>query len=217
MLVQILLLPYRRKMAKDSKIPNSLKLTRAVESVRGHGPTLPGRVISSEQTANAKASSITRSKKGEIKFANSATALRRLVEEASKADKPIMTAVRLRPFAAIRTISPDKLDEDRDQAPKNRHSPSSLPSVAPKPTASQGTPPTVVNEPRAITTVLALGDVVRHARRRRGLSQAELALAAGTGRRFISDLEAGKPTLEFERLLKVCHSLGITLFASERA
>jgi y4mF family transcriptional regulator len=64
-----------------------------------------------------------------------------------------------------------------------------------------------------IKTVAQVGDVVRHSRRRRGLTQADLALEAGTGRRFVSDVEAGKPTIEFESLMKLCKSLGVRLFA----
>lgn len=65
----------------------------------------------------------------------------------------------------------------------------------------------------SVRTLDQLSDIVRRARRRQGLTQAGLAHAAGTGRRFVSDVEAGKPTVEFERLMKLCRSLGIRLFA----
>ncbi|MBW8881094.1 MAG: helix-turn-helix transcriptional regulator [Asticcacaulis sp.] len=48
------------------------------------------------------------------------------------------------------------------------------------------------------------------------LSQQQLADMTGVGRRFISELESGKPTLEFGRVLKVCQSIGIDLAAIER-
>ena len=64
-----------------------------------------------------------------------------------------------------------------------------------------------------IRTMAQVGDIVRRSRRRRGLTQADLALDAGTGRRFVSDVEAGKPTIEFESLMKLCKSLGVRLFA----
>jgi hypothetical protein len=38
-----------------------------------------------------------------------------------------------------------------------------------------------------------------------------LALAAGVGVRFIVELEAGKPTVRLESLLKVLHALGGSL------
>jgi len=44
-----------------------------------------------------------------------------------------------------------------------------------------------------------------------GLTQPQLALAAGVGVRFIVELEAGKPTVRLETLLKVLHALGGTL------
>lgn len=59
-----------------------------------------------------------------------------------------------------------------------------------------------------IDTPTALGDAVRHARKQLGLTQPQLALAAGVGVRFIVDLEAGKPTLRLENILRVLHALG---------
>lgn len=53
-----------------------------------------------------------------------------------------------------------------------------------------------------------LGDVLRAARRQLGLTQPQLALAAGVGVRFIVDLEAGKPTLRLENVLRVIDALG---------
>jgi y4mF family transcriptional regulator len=53
-----------------------------------------------------------------------------------------------------------------------------------------------------------LGQVVRHERKAQGLRQAELAAAAGVGIRFIVDLEAGKPTLQLEKVLHVLATLG---------
>ena len=57
-----------------------------------------------------------------------------------------------------------------------------------------------------------LGHAVRSARKRLGLTQPQLALAAGVGVRFIVELEAGKPTLRLEHVLRVVHSLGGTLY-----
>jgi y4mF family transcriptional regulator len=53
-----------------------------------------------------------------------------------------------------------------------------------------------------------LGQLVRHERKAQGLRQAELAAAAGVGIRFIVDLEAGKPTLQLEKVLHVLATLG---------
>ncbi len=53
-----------------------------------------------------------------------------------------------------------------------------------------------------------LGDALRSARKKLGLTQPQLALAAGVGVRFIVDLEAGKPTLRLENVLRVIDVLG---------
>ncbi len=53
-----------------------------------------------------------------------------------------------------------------------------------------------------------LGDALRAARKQLELTQPQLALAAGVGVRFIVDLEAGKPTLRLENVLRVIDALG---------
>lgn len=53
-----------------------------------------------------------------------------------------------------------------------------------------------------------LGDNLRAARKQLGLTQSQLALAAGVGVRFIVDLEAGKPTLRLAQVLRVIDALG---------
>lgn len=53
-----------------------------------------------------------------------------------------------------------------------------------------------------------LGDALRATRKQLGLTQPQLALAAGVGVRFIVDLEAGKPTLRLENVLRVIDALG---------
>lgn len=62
-----------------------------------------------------------------------------------------------------------------------------------------------------IQTPNSLGQVVRAARKALGLTQPQLALASGVGVRFIVELEAGKPTLRFENILRVVHALGGSL------
>lgn len=60
----------------------------------------------------------------------------------------------------------------------------------------------------SIRTTEQLGDTLRAARKHLGLTQPQLALAAGVGVRFIVDLEAGKPTLRLENVLRVIDALG---------
>ncbi|MBF6631922.1 MAG: helix-turn-helix transcriptional regulator [Comamonas sp.] len=62
-----------------------------------------------------------------------------------------------------------------------------------------------------IHTTDQLGTALRAARKQLGLTQPQLALAAGVGTRFIVDLEAGKPTVRLEHVLRVMDALGIAL------
>ena len=60
----------------------------------------------------------------------------------------------------------------------------------------------------SIQTTEQLGQALRAARKQLGLTQPQLALAAGVGVRFIVDLEAGKTTLRLENVLRVIDALG---------
>jgi HTH-type transcriptional regulator / antitoxin HipB len=53
-----------------------------------------------------------------------------------------------------------------------------------------------------------LGATLRAARKRLGLTQADLALSAGVGLRFVVDLESGKSTVRLEQVLRVIDALG---------
>ena len=63
----------------------------------------------------------------------------------------------------------------------------------------------------SIRTPQQLGDALRTARKKLLLTQPQLALAAGVGVRFIVDLEAGKPTVRLEHILRVTHALGAVI------
>ena len=58
-------------------------------------------------------------------------------------------------------------------------------------------------------TALELGAEVRAARRAQGLTQADLAMAARTGVRFVGDLERGKETCRLGETLRVLAALGL--------
>lgn len=60
-------------------------------------------------------------------------------------------------------------------------------------------------------TSLEVGKLVRKTRTSLGLTQEHLALAAGTGLRFIIDLEKGKPTCQLQKTLTVLNTLGIQI------
>jgi transcriptional regulator with XRE-family HTH domain len=63
---------------------------------------------------------------------------------------------------------------------------------------------------RASEMALAFGSLIRSRRRALNMRQHELALATGVGRRFLIELEAGKPSCQLGRSLMVAHALGIT-------
>jgi HTH-type transcriptional regulator / antitoxin HipB len=60
----------------------------------------------------------------------------------------------------------------------------------------------------SIQTSQQLASALRSARKGLGLTQPQLALAAGVGVRFVVDLEAGKPTVRLEHVLRVIAALG---------
>jgi HTH-type transcriptional regulator / antitoxin HipB len=60
-----------------------------------------------------------------------------------------------------------------------------------------------------------LGRYVRDRRRSAGLSQADLAARARVSRRWLSDLEAGKPTAEVGLVFKVLSALGLFVDAQD--
>ena len=59
-----------------------------------------------------------------------------------------------------------------------------------------------------IHTPEQLGQALRSARKQLALTQPQLALAAGVGVRFVVELEAGKPTVRLEHVLRVIDALG---------
>jgi y4mF family transcriptional regulator len=61
-----------------------------------------------------------------------------------------------------------------------------------------------------------MGRLIREAREQRKLSQQAFADLVGVGRRFISELENGKTTLEFDKVLQVASASGIDVLARRR-
>ena len=56
-----------------------------------------------------------------------------------------------------------------------------------------------------------LGTAIRARRKQLKVTQKELAMASGTGLRFIVDLEKGKPTCQIGKLLHVIQALGLKI------
>jgi transcriptional regulator with XRE-family HTH domain len=63
----------------------------------------------------------------------------------------------------------------------------------------------------ALATALSFGSMVRSRRKALNMRQDQVALVAGVGRRFVIDLEAGKPSCQLGRSLLVAEALGLKL------
>ena len=64
-------------------------------------------------------------------------------------------------------------------------------------------------ERRACDLARAFGSVIRSRRQALAMSQDQLALATGVGRRFLIELEAGKMSCQLGRTLVVAEALGL--------
>ncbi|AYV46460.1 hypothetical protein CFHF_15085 [Caulobacter flavus] len=84
----------------------------------------------------------------------------------------------------------------RDQDPAG-------PAPSPRPATHVGTP-------------AELGRLIRQAREAMDLTQAQFADMAGVGRRFVSELENGKATLELGKVMAACAAAGLDLLAVTR-
>ena len=63
----------------------------------------------------------------------------------------------------------------------------------------------------------SFGSLVRSRRKAMRMRQDQLALATGVGRRFVIDLEAGKPSCQLGRSLLVAKALGgVDIYRSHR-
>ncbi|MGZ8297812.1 MAG: helix-turn-helix transcriptional regulator [Allosphingosinicella sp.] len=102
-------------------------------------------------------------------------------------------------------------------APQTTHAPTrSLTPGAAAPRAA----PSVSRQQQESATKLSraadLGSIIRSARKALALNQQEFADLAGVGRRFVSELESGKPSLEFDKVLRCCAAAGIDILAAPR-
>lgn len=61
-----------------------------------------------------------------------------------------------------------------------------------------------------------LGRAVRRRRKEAGLTQTELADAAGTSLRFVSEVERGKPTARLQGVMRLLAELGLELSVGQR-
>lgn len=56
-----------------------------------------------------------------------------------------------------------------------------------------------------------IAEIVRATRKAQGVSQTVLAQVSNVGLRFVGDIERGKPSVQFDKLLAVLTALGIAL------
>ena len=95
-------------------------------------------------------------------------------------------------------------------AASQHFTPRALPSTG-------GSRTTIPGEDRLpIKSSTDLGHLIRQARITKKLSQQQFADLAGVGRRFVSEAENGKATLEFGKVLQLAEAAGIDLFAKQR-
>ena len=59
-----------------------------------------------------------------------------------------------------------------------------------------------------------IGAFVRENRKKQKVTQVQLSQLANVGVRFVRDLEDGKPSLQFDKLLQVLHALGVSVTLS---
>jgi y4mF family transcriptional regulator len=146
----------------------------------------------------------------DVRFPKDTGALRQHVAKLQARDAPPKSF----PLRLPNPPTDEATDLTRPSAQLPRHAETAPPDP---PEASRGlaaNPLSVAPHYQSFQTAADIGALVRQVRVLRRLSQQELATAAGTGRRFISELEAGKATLEVGRLLAVCRALGIDLAAA---
>lgn len=67
-----------------------------------------------------------------------------------------------------------------------------------------------------IHTAADVGRMVAARRKAQGLTQAELAALGQLGTRFVSELERGKGTVQFDKVMQVLALLGLSLVVGER-
>ena len=62
-----------------------------------------------------------------------------------------------------------------------------------------------------ISEMMQIAEAVRKTRKKQKVSQTVLSQASNVGLRFVGDIERGKPSVQFDKLLAVLTSLGISL------
>jgi y4mF family transcriptional regulator len=143
-----------------------------------------------------------------------ACAMFKLVLEGKPVPTPVAPEAALVPEKAIAPPAPAMLDDPArtHDVPEREQGPATAAGIDDaRPLRAKRAGPGAPVADGGISSVAQLGEAVRQARRHKGLSQQEVATAAGVGRRFIVELEGGKATAEIGLVLAVCRAAGVTL------
>ncbi|WP_295515915.1 helix-turn-helix domain-containing protein [uncultured Pseudomonas sp.] len=70
--------------------------------------------------------------------------------------------------------------------------------------------------PTPFTSMTTLGQLIQRTRKAQGLRLVDTAGLCGVSVRFLSELENGRESCSFGRVLVVCQTLGIELLAARR-
>ena len=70
-----------------------------------------------------------------------------------------------------------------------------------------------MSESQSVDTIGALAHFIRAARIQQGFTRDELANATGLSPKFISQVEAGKPTAQIGKVMMLLGELGVRLYA----
>jgi len=60
-----------------------------------------------------------------------------------------------------------------------------------------------------VQNAVEIGKILRKVRKNKNMTQETIAGLSNMGNRFIVDLEAGKPTMQIDKILKVLQRIGI--------
>ena len=69
---------------------------------------------------------------------------------------------------------------------------------------------------KPVKTTLEVGKILRQKRKSQGLTLEQVAQHCGLSMRFISEVERGKPTAQFGKVLFLLSAVGVDLFANTR-
>ncbi len=163
-----------------------------VQAQKALGLTAPSAIVGDAPAARANAAS----SRGLTNLTENSSATAGLAAETKRQ----LSMPELNP--AYRSPARDVLDQigaaPRDLKPVNRE------RAVTKPAEKS-------SSAKVIGSAADIGRQVRGARRAMGMTQQRFADLAGVGRRFLIELEKGKPTLEIGRVLAVCQAAGIKI------